>query len=793
MSGGGESGLLLTVRGQVQGVGFRPTVWRLAREMGLSGEVRNTGDGVEIRLWGPGAESFPDRLTAEAPALARIDALERAPLPGPAPEGFVIAVSAAGPMRAGVAPDAATCAACLAEIRDPFARRFRYPFANCTDCGPRFAIVQSGPYDRARTTMAPFVLCPDCRAEYENPADRRFHAQPVACHRCGPRARIERLGGGAVNAESFSMLDDVDAVAGMIEKGFIVAVKGVGGVHLACDATNPAALARLRDRKRRPTKPFALMARDLEVIRAHAEVGPEERALLESPAAPVVLLRAAGTALPEAVAPGLTHLGFMLPHAPLHHLMLRRLARPVVMTSGNVSGQPQCVTDEEVRERLAGVADFACLHDRAIANRVDDSVARVVMGRARLIRRSRGYAPAPIALPPGFDRTAQVAAMGSELKNALCLVKDGQAILSQHIGDLDDAATDADADRALGLLSALFDHAPQAVAVDLHPDWRGTRRGRRLAAGRLPVVAVQHHHAHVAACMAENGRPLDAPPLLGLALDGFGYGPDGTVWGGELLRCDYRGYERVGCLKPVALPGGDAAAREPWRNAYAHLMAEMGWAEFTMNFRDLPLHDRMAALPRATLDAIIAKGLNSPLASSCGRLFDAAAAIAGLAWEAQGWEGEAAARFEAAVDPAALEEPDALAYPFSVPRLGGRGIPYVEPLGAWRAMLGDLLLGTPVGVIAARFHRGLARALVALVRKAAREGEDAVALSGGCLQNATLFALLHDGLRREGFAVLAHEKIPANDGGLALGQAAVALAALQGRTTPCASAYPAGS
>lgn len=781
--GPGE-GLLLTVRGQVQGVGFRPAVWRIARAMGLSGAVRNTGDGVEIRLWGPGAEGFADRLRAEAPSLARIDALEQTPLPGPAPEGFVIDVSAAGPMRAGVAPDAATCAACLAEITDPAARRFRHPFANCTDCGPRFAIVQSGPYDRARTTMAPFAMCPDCRAEYDDPADRRFHAQPIACPACGPRLWIEALGDGAAVEASPDMRDVADALAGMIAAGMILAVKGVGGVHLACDATNPDALARLRARKRRPGKPFALMARDLGVIRTYAEVGEQEQALLRSPAAPVVLLRAAGRPLPEAVAPGLTQLGFMLPHAPLHHLMLRELDRPVVMTSGNVSGRPQCVTDAQVRERLAGVADAACLHDRAIANRVDDSVARVMLGRARLMRRARGHAPAPIALPEGFDRGAQVAAMGAELKNALCLVKDGQAILSQHIGDLDDPETDAEADRALALLSALFDHAPQAVAVDLHPDARATRRGVRLAAGRLPVVAVQHHHAHLAACMAENGRPLDAPPVLGLALDGFGLGADGTVWGGELLRCDYRGFARVGRLKPAPLPGGDAAAREPWRNAYAQLTGAMGWDGFAAAFGGLALHDRLAGLPRATLDAMMARGLNSPLSSSCGRLFDAAAAVAGLAWGRQGWEGEAAARFEAALDPDALAEPEALAYPFAVAQPDGEAIPWVEPAGAWRAMLGDLLEGAPVGVIVARFHRGLARALVALTRAAARAGGDTVALSGGCLQNAALFALLEDGLRREGFAVLAHERVPANDGGLALGQACVALARLQGGDAP---------
>ncbi len=784
MTAGPVDAELIRVRGQVQGVGFRPTVWRIAREMGLTGEVRNTGDGVEIRLWGAGVGRFAERLRAEAPALARIEALERGPLAGPAPEGFAIAASAGGAMRAAVTPDAATCPDCLAEIRDPFARRFRYPFTNCTNCGPRFSIVEAGPWDRARTTMAAFGMCADCAAEYGDPADRRFHAQPIACHTCGPRAWIERLGGGAVSHESFSMLDAVDAVGGMLLKGHVVAIRGIGGFHLACDATNAEAVARLRAGKRRPSKPFALMARDLATLRGWAEVSEAEAALLASPEAPIVLLRAAGRRLPEAVAPGMATLGFMLPHAPLQHLMLRRVDRPVVMTSGNVSGQPQCVTNAEARERLAGVAEFACLHDREIANRVDDSVARVHRGRTRLIRRARGYAPAAIALPEGFG-PGRALALGGDLKNVFALTRDGQAILSQHVGDLAEIAADAEADRALALLSGLFEHAPEVVAVDQHPDWRATRRGLAIAGGRLPVVAVQHHHAHVAACMAENGWPLDAGPVIGIALDGAGHGPDGTVWGGEALRCDYRGYARLGCLKPVRLLGGDAAARTPWRSAYAHLMAEMGWAEFAMNFRELPLHDRLAALPRPTLDAMAATGANSPMASSCGRLFDAAAAMVGLAWEAQGHEGEAAMRFEAAIDPEALKEPDELAYPFAVPRLGGKGLPYVEPLGAWRALLGDLLLDTPPGVIAARFHRGLARALVALTRKVAGDIR-VVALSGGAFQNATLHALVEDGLQAAGFEVLSHAKVPANDGGLALGQAAVALATIQGREDPCA-------
>ena len=781
-------GEAITVRGQVQGVGFRPTVWRIATELGLTGDVRNTGDGVEIRLWGADLDRFADRLLAEAPALARIELIDRAPLDDPAPPSFAIAASAGGPMRAAVAPDAALCADCAAEVRDPFARRYRYPFANCTACGPRFSIVQGAPYDRAETTMRAFDLCPACRGEYENPADRRFHAQPIACHACGPRAWIERLGGGAVSHESFSMLDDVDAAGGMLTMGHILAVKGIGGFHLACDATKAEAVERLRARKRRRGKAFALMARDLDAVRRYCRVSDEEAALLQSPAAPIVLLEADGEALPEAVAPGLNRLGVMLPYTPMHRMMLRRMARPVVMTSGNISGQPQCTTNDQARAQLAQVADFALMHDRDIANRIDDSVVRIDLGRPRLLRRARGYAPAPLALPEGFDGAAQVLALGGELKNSFCLVKDGQAILSQHMGDLEDAATADDVAHNLALYRDLFEHAPRVVAVDRHPDYLSTKRGRDMAArADLPLVEVQHHHAHIAACLAENGWPLAAGPVLGIALDGLGFGADGTVWGGEFLACDYRGFERLGCLKPVALPGGTAAIREPWRNAYAHLMAEMGWAEFAMNFRDLDVFKRLEAAPRATLDAMIAKGLNVPLSSSCGRLFDAAAALCGLAWEAQAYEGEAAMRFEAAIDTAALDGPDELAYPFAIPLLGGKGLPYIEPLAVWRAMLGDLHLKTPVGVIAARFHRGLARAIVGMAAKLAGSERryPTVALSGGCFQNGTLFALVHEGLAGQGFRVLSHEKVPANDGGLALGQAVVALAHQQKASGEC--------
>tara|TARA_R110000772_G_scaffold49123_6_gene112716 strand:- start:23115 stop:25484 length:2370 start_codon:yes stop_codon:yes gene_type:complete len=777
----------ITVKGQVQGVGFRPTVWRIANELGLKGDVRNTGDGAEIRLWGQDLSKFAERLKDEAPHLARIDELVFAPIDDPMPDGFTISSSTTGAMNSGVTPDAATCADCLDETRDPFQNRYRYPFTNCTNCGPRFSIIEGAPYDRAKTTMSDFELCPICSSEYQNPADRRFHAQPVACHACGPRAWVERLGEGAVNHEAFSMLDDVDAAGGMLMMGHIVAIKGIGGFHLACDATKDDVVIRLRERKQRRRKGFALMARDVDVIRQYCSVSDEEEELLKSPSAPIVLLEATGDPLPEAVAPGLNRLGFMLPHTPMHHLILRRMKRPVVMTSGNVSGQPQCTDNDDARERLKDVADFALMHDREIANRIDDSVVRVDMGRSRMLRRARGYAPEAIKLPEGLIGDTHVLALGAELKNTFCLIKDGDAILSQHMGDLEDAATSDDVSHNLRLYADLFEHEPAVIAVDSHPDYLSSKRGRGMAEeAKLPLLEIQHHHAHIAACMAENGWRPDDGKVLGVAMDGLGFGVDGTVWGGEFLSCDYRSFKRLGCLKPVALPGGAQAVREPWRNAYAHLMAEMGWAEFSMNFDELDVFRKLAVAPRETLDAMIEKGLNAPLSSSCGRLFDAAAAICGLAWDRQAYEGEAAMLFEAAVDPDAMGEPDDLAYPFAIPLMDGKGLPYIEPLAVWRAMLGDLHLQTPIGTIAARFHRGLARAIAGMVMKLAgndREFET-VALSGGCFQNRTLLQMVVELLEGQAFRVLTHERVPANDGGIALGQAVIAVANIEAEQDP---------
>ena len=769
--------------------GFGPPSGGYADEMQLSGEVLNDCEGVLIRVAATPAAlaTLTDRIAREAPPLARIDRIEQAPSSFQAGHGFRIAESIGGEARTQICPDIVLCPACADEIVDPFGRRFRYAFTNCTQCGPRLSIVTGTPYDRARTTMADFPPCDACQGEYDNPADRRFHAEAIACHACGPRPSLTRIDGRASSFDQHSMLDDVDAVAGLLRKGHIVAVKGLGGYQLCCDATNAAAVTRLRSGKQRRSKPFALMARDLDVVRRYCVPTDVEERALRSREGPIVVMRAARPGLlPDAVAPGLDTFGFMLPTTPLHLLALRRVDNPIVATSGNISESPQIIDDGEARAKLADVADYVLAHDRRIENRLDDSVVRVVAGVPRVLRRGRGYAPVPIRLPDGFEDAPQVLALGGELKAAFCLVKDSEAVLSQHIGDLESSDSMDEFARALDLYASLVGHEPRALVVDRHPDYLSAKLGRERARTQsLPLIEVQHHHAHVASCLVDNGRPRDAPPVLGIVLDGLGYGDGGELWGGEFLLADYRGYVRLGTFKPVAMPGGAQAAREPWRNLHAHLMAEMGWAQFDMNFSELALHADLARRPRATLDAMIRSGLQAPKASSCGRLFDAVAAAVGVCCERQDYEGEAAARLEALVDDATMRDADdTLAYPFAIPNLRGSGLPYIEPLAMWQALLGDLVLETPPATIAARFHLGLAKALVAMVKKLARHDDpdgprfDTVALSGGCFHNAVLLEETIRRLAAENFTVLTHRHVPAGDGGLALGQAAIAAALL---------------
>lgn len=737
----------IRVRGQVQGVGFRPFIWQLAQRFDITGQVLNDPEGVLIFAQGGALGEFIAAIRTDAPPLARVDAVESAPCEALGTESFDIVASTGAGAETRVTPDAATCGECLAEIRDPADRRFGYAFANCTHCGPRFTILRALPYDRGQTTMAPFDMCDACRAEYENPADRRFHAQPVACADCGPRVWVEPESDG----------DPIADAADRLRNGQVLAIKGLGGFHLACDATNAKAVATLRERKRRPAKPFALMG-TMEMIRRYASVGPADEALLADAAAPVVLLEATGDSLPDGIAPDQITLGWMLPYTPLHHLLLTAVNRPLVMTSGNLSGEPQVIGNQEARDKLGAFADAFVMHDRDIARRLDDSVERA--DPPMILRRARGRVPGTLPLPEGFDDAPQVAAYGGQMKSAICLIKNGQALLGHHLGELDEALTydaflQADADYA-----DLFNHKPDLVACDLHPDFRASVHARGKG---LPVVEVQHHHAHLASCLAENGWPLDGGKVAGIILDGTGLGADGTVWGGELLLGDYHGFERHAWLTPAPLIGGDMASREPWRNALARLdqAGLQDWA-------DALFGDRPLAMARMAMD----KGLNAPLCSSAGRLFDAVAACLGICPERQSYEGEAAMRLEALAQKA---PPDEMAFCYDITTDGSD----IDPTDMWGSIRYDLSNGVSSEIITLRFHSALARAFAqAAGDLVADKQAKAIVLSGGCFQNALLHRLTCEWLTamKIDVPVLAHKTTPANDGGLALGQAVIAAA-----------------
>lgn len=765
----------IRVRGLVQGVGFRPAVWRHALAEGIRGSVCNDGEGVLIRAWGEAGqlERFVARIQAGPPPLARIEAIERTLLPeGPPGEGFHILGSSPGETRTAVAPDAATCPDCLRELWDPADRRFRYPFTNCTHCGPRLSIIRAVPYDRANTSMAAFRQCPRCQAEYEDPADRRFHAQPNACPACGPRLWLEDGEGNPLAGDAAGRAPE------LLEQGHILAIKGIGGFHLACDARNEAAVTALRQRKGRYHKAFALMAADLSVIRRYAQVSGAEAGLLRDRAAPIVILDRAGERLPENVAPGQNGLGFMLPYSPFHHLLLRGLDWPIVLTSGNRSEEPQCIGNAEARDRLRGIADFFLLHDREILNRLDDSVVRQA-GEGRItLRRARGHAPEGLRLPAGFEGVPPILAMGGELKNTFCLVKEGRAVLSQHIGDLEDAASLRDYRHNLDLYRRLFDFRPAVIAVDAHPNYGSTLLGRTLAQEEgLPLVEVQHHHAHIVAGMAEHAIPRDAGPVLGIAMDGIGMGDDGSLWGGEFLLADYAGYQRLAHFRPAPLLGGAQAMREPWRNALAQLLIGLGWERVEADYAGLEIVRFLKGKPLANLRLMAERGINSPPASSCGRLFDALAAMLGVCRESQGFEGQAAMMLETLAGPCFERE-------------SGRGYPYGMETGPyplqldwaplWVRVLGDLKAGVGPGVIAARFHQGLAGALAETADLlCGREGIGTLVLGGGVFQNRLLLLRLVELLQGRGLRVLFPGRIPANDGGIALGQALAAAARVQ--------------
>jgi len=753
----GRSRRCIRVRGTVQGVGFRPTVYRLARSLGLAGFVRNDCDGVLIEIEGDRSAIgiFGARLRIVAPPLSRVDAIEESEMRPRGDREFIVAESEGREAATTSLPaDAATCNECLRELFDRQNRRYRYPFINCTDCGPRYTIALDVPYDRDRTTMSKFTLCAACRKEYEDPGDRRFHAEPNACADCGPRVELVGEGGARVSGDT--------AIAIAIEElgsGKIVAVKGLGGFQLAVDARNEVAVARLRARKLRPHKPFALMARDLAEVLTFARPSESEIRALRAPTAPIVLMeRTENDHVSPSVAPGLREVGVMLPCTPLHHLLLAGAVPVLVMTSGNRSDEPIARSNDAALERLAGIDAFL-MHDRDIHARADDSVVRVVAGATQTIRLARGLAPLHVALP---FAAPPVLAVGAELKSAVCVTRGSEAVLSPHLGDVGNVETFEFFAEVIDKLSALLRVRPRCVAHDLHPDYRSTRWALD---SMREATAVQHHHAHVASCMAEHGH---VEPVIGIAFDGTGCGPDGDLWGGEVLRADLADFRRLGHLRPIALPGAEAAIREPWRLGVAALLDAGLPLDLFESRADEAARQSLRRPPLDTIRALLLRGVASPRATGAGRWFDAVSAICGICERAT-YEGQAAIELEARAAPGDLGD-----YPVDIAEWPGKPFE-IDLRPTIRALADELRGGVSTGIVSARFHRTLASAIVRSCRRASeRAGTRTVALSGGCFQNRLLSETAQRLLEEDGFEVLVHRMVPPNDGGLALGQAAVA-------------------
>jgi len=749
----------ISVRGVVQGVGFRPFVYRLAHDYNLKGWVRNTSGSVEIEVEGnqEAIDNFLSDLQAKAPPMARIEKIGVTFHP---PKGYTKFQIGESLSREGqyqlVSPDIATCEDCRKEIFSSTDRRFHYPFTNCTNCGPRFTIIEDIPYDRPKTTMSKFKMCPQCQREYADPLDRRFHAQPNACPKCGPS--LELLDGEGKTVECS---DVIKAASQLLKEGKILALKGLGGFHLACDATSEEAVNTLRARKRRLYKPLAVMIATVEEIERHCLVSPEERKLLESPQCPIVLLRwkRSSSSISPAVAPNLKYLGVMLPYTPLHHLLLAETGLPLVMTSGNLSEEPIARDNDEALVRLKGIADYFLLHNRDIYARYDDSVY-MVEGTPQAIRRARSYAPYPIFLP---FRAKQILACGAELKNTFCLTKDEHAFLSQHIGDMENEETLEHFENTIQLYKKLFRIEPEIIAYDMHPEYLATKYALQLGSELgLSLTPVQHHHAHIVSCLVENKVEGQ---VIGVAFDGTGYGTDGNIWGGEFLLADWRRFQRVGHLEYVPLPGGEAAIKKPYRMALGYIYSLLG-KDFS--FEGLPL----SQVNPAELDIIkrqIRRGLNSPLTSSGGRLFDAVSALAGVRGEID-YEAQAAIELEM-LAPDEVSESES--YPFSI--VEHQGMRVVKLGELFSAVVQDVRNQTPVPIISLKFHHSVAEIIAEMCRLIQKEvGINQVALSGGVFQNRLLLRLAIAALQREGFNVLTHHLVPCNDGGISLGQAVIA-------------------
>jgi hydrogenase maturation protein HypF len=756
--------LRISVRGVVQGVGFRPFVYRLAHQHSLAGWVRNASGSVEIEVEGQekSLNAFLSALKTEAPPMARIEEVTAAPLPPHGHTAFEIREShpEAGQYQL-VSPDIATCQPCQEEIFSSDDRRYHYPFTNCTNCGPRFTIIEDIPYDRPKTTMRRFKMCPECQREYDDPLDRRFHAQPNACPRCGPSLELVDSRGSAILCSN-AIQEAVD----LLSQGKILAIKGLGGFLLACDATSAAAVNVLRDRKRRPSKPLAVMLASLEEVRRHCFVTPEEERLLLSPQSPIVLLRwKEESSVCRQVAPGIKYLGVMLPYTPLHHLLLKAASFPLIMTSGNLSEEPIAKDNDEALRRLGDIADYFLLHNRDIYAKYDDSVCLVEQGTPQVIRRARGYAPYPIVLP---FKARQVLACGAEGKNTFCLTREQHAFLSQHIGDLENEETLEHFEHTIELYRRLFRVEPEIVAYDLHPEYLSTKYAMELKARherQFKFVAVQHHHAHLAGCLAENNIQQTA---IGVIFDGTGYGTDGTLWGGEFLVGDLKKFERVGHLQYVPMPGGAAAIKRPYRMALGYLYTLLGQ---DVSLEGLPILGQVNTAELATIKHQLERQLNSPVTSSAGRLFDAVSALAGVRGTID-YEAQAAIELEM-LAPDDLGGLDSGVYPFSIAEEEGRQVVKLAELVS--AVVAEVKSGAAAPLISARFHRTMAQLIVRMCQLIAPERQTSlVVLSGGVFQNRLLFRLATDALRKEGFQVITHRLVPCNDGGISLGQAVIA-------------------
>ena len=742
----------VTVLGAVQGVGFRPFVYRLARELHLNGWVLNSSQGVFIEIEGPlyMLQAFLVRLEKEKPPLALVQSLEFSFLDVVGYDGFEIRHSDhTGLKTALILPDVGICSHCLQEILDPTNRRYRYPFTNCTNCGPRFSIIEQLPYDRPNTSMKQFGLCPDCEKEYYDPSDRRFHAQPNACSQCGPHLELWNGQGEVLAREN----EALRKAAEFVGNGKILALKGIGGFQLIVDAREERSVVCLRGRKRREGKPFALMYPSLEPVKRDCVVSTLEERLLVSPESPIVLLarRSGGSMVAASVAPGNPCLGVMLPYTPLHHLLLLELRFPIVATSGNLANEPICVDECEALKRLEGIADFFLVHNRPIVRHVDDSIARVVCGREMVLRRARGYSPLPVRMPASLPC---VLGVGAHLKNSVALSVGRDVFISQHIGDLETATALSAFHKTVADLPRLYDSQPELIACDLHPDYLSTKYAIE---ARMPLEQVQHHWAHVLACMAEN--QLEAP-VLGVSWDGTGYGTDGTIWGGEFLLTDQDSFQRVAHFRQFRLPGGEAAVKEPRRSALA-VLHEI-WGDSGLQGRDLVPIAEFSEKELMLIRQMLTKGLNAPLTSSTGRLFDAVASLVGLRQRVT-FEGQAAIELESVIDSEVVD-----LYPFEI----GGGLPHIID---WAPMIGEILIdlrrGISAGRISAKFHNTLAEMIVGIAREIA---EPKIVLTGGCFQNRYLLERSVLRLSQAGFRPYWHQRVPTNDGGIALGQVAAA-------------------